>query len=296
MFFWITTGMAVILTLFLVGGLYFTMGKEGRFHMGRFFRRGGIDLLQYMPLSKELVTTKINWDGKYWTEGKDAIMNGIELEKDTTPTAEQYNKAITASGRWAGSKRPVLMATQEMFFVFSHGFLEMLGKASRFQKYMKRVQKYTKRNESAEDQTEEDQKAAAIEERKAEYQTFLDELEQIKTHINESDKYMNARGFVYGLLSQVQAGYTGVKIQTIVTADEISKYLEGAPSRVLREARQAGKNEGGLEMTKPDKGEGLPPMVKAIAISASVIMAIVIAYVVITGQNPIDSVKGVLPN
>lgn len=284
MFFWITTGFAVVFTLFLVGGLYFSMGKEGRFHMGRFFRRGGIDLLKYMPLSKQLTTTKIKWDGKYWVEGKDAIMNGIELEKDTSPTAEQYNQAITASGRWAGSKRPVLMATEEMFFVFSHGFLEMLGKASRFQKYVTR------------NKDKPNPKQAAIAERENECKTFLDEIEAIKKEVNASEKYKNAKGFVDNLLSQVQAGYTGVKIQTIVTADEISKYLEGAPSRVLREARQAGKNEGGLEMTKPDKGEGLSPTVKAVVISAGVIMTLVIAYVVISGQNPIDAVKDVLPN
>lgn len=283
MFGLIVAGFVTFFVLIIVLGQWIIAGKEGRFHIRRFIWRGGIDLLKYTPLSRELSMSKLKWDGKYWVEGKDAIMNGIELEKDTSTIAERYNKAVTGSGRWEGSKRAVLMATQEMFFTFSHEFISMLGKASRFQKYL------TKNKEA------DDPKQAAIDEQNARYTKFIEELEELKKVVKESKEYPTAKVFIEDLLSQVQAGYEGVKIQTIVTADEISKYLEGVPSRVLREARQEGKVEGALEVTKP-KEDGPSAAVKAVIISASVIMALVIAYVVITGQNPIDGVKNVLPN
>jgi len=282
MFGLLVTGFIVFFVLIIVLGQWIIAGKEGRFHIRRFISRGGIDLIKYTPLSRVLSMSRIQWDGKYWVEGKEAIMNGIELEKDTSTTAERYNKAVTGSGRWEGSKRAVLMATQEMFFTFSHEFISMLGKASRFQKLL------------IKNKDKEDPKQAAIDEQNKKYTEFIAELENIKTEVTKSTDYPTSKFFIDNLLSQVQAGYEGVKIQTIVTSDEISKYLEGVPSRVLREARQEGKVEGSLEMTKPSEA-GTSPVVKAVIISAGVIMSFVIAYIVITGQNPVDGIKSVIP-
>jgi len=284
MFFGLIAGFVVLFIIFLVGGIWFIAGKEGRFHIRRFISRGGIDLLKYRPLSKQLSMSKIKWDGKYWVEGKDAIMVGIDQQKEVSTTSERYNAAVSASGSWEGSRRPVLIATEEMFFVFSHGFLELLRKAARLQKYVQRNKK------------DRNPKAGAVAEMNAELKQFTDELESIKTLVQEDEKYKNVKSFLTDLLSQVQLGYKGTKIITTLTADEVTKFLEGATPRILQEARLEGKVEGGLEMTKPDKKEGIPPMVKALAISASVIMALIIAYVVITGSNPLEGIKDVIPS
>ena len=279
MFNLILTAFAVLLLLFLFGGLYFGLGKEGRFHLGRFVNRGGIDLIKFTPLSKELELSKIKWDGKYWVEGKDALMVGLKTKMGISKENEAYNTAISNSGRWAGSKRSVLLATQKMFIVYNHGLLELMGAASRFERFLDK------------DKTKE----AAIEEHNAEYDTFIKELEAIKKHVNTSDDYKNASSFVSDVITQVVSGYEGLKIVTAISADEISKYLSGTTSRVLQETRLEGISEGVIEMTEPDKGEGISPTIKVLAISASVVMALVIAYVAITGQNPIDGIKSVIP-
>lgn len=135
-------GIMSFLMLFLFGGaialIIFMAGSEGRFHIGRFIRRGGLDLLSYQRLSQELSMEKIKWDGKFWTNKENAVMTGIDPVMGTDPVDEQYNKAIASTARWKGNKRSVLWATEEMFFVFSHGFLDLVTKASRFQKYLKK--------------------------------------------------------------------------------------------------------------------------------------------------------------
>ena len=280
MFNLILAAFAAVLLFFLFGGIYFSLGKEGRFHMGRFFRRGGIDLIKFTPLSNELELTKIEWDGKYWKEGKDAIMVGLNTKRGISKENEAYNAAISNSGRWAGSKRTVLLATQKMFIVYTHGFVNMMKNAGIFERHVE------------EGKTKEE----AINDHNAEYTAFIDELEAIKEAVNDNDSYPKSKAFVNDMLTQVQTGYEGLKIVTTVTADEISKYLSGTTSRVLQEARLEGKSEGALEMTEPKQGEGVSPTMKAIAVSASLVMALVIAYVAITGQNPLDAVKSVLPN
>ena len=176
------------------------------------------------------------------------------------------------------------MATQEMFFTWSTGFLDMITKATRFERFM---ELFTGNPE---------QKKLAEEEYRKEYETLIEEIMDIKGTVERSKKWGKAKPLIIDLLTQVQMGYNGVKMLSIVTADEINKYLEGATPRVLMESREQGKNEGILLMKEDEKKEGLPPMVKALAISASVIMALVIAYVVITGKNPVAGIKDVLPN
>jgi len=283
MFYGLIAGFILLFIIFLVGGIWFIAGKEGRFHIRRFLSRGGIDLLKYRPLSKQLSMSKIKWDGKYWVEGKDAIMVGIDQQKEITTTSERYNQAVTSTGSWEGSRRPVLIATEEMFFVFSHGFLDLLGRATRLQKYIEK------------NKHDRNPKTAAIKELGDDTKKFVDDLETLKTHVQNTPRYQQSQSFITDLLSQVQAGYNGVRTLSIVTAEEVSKFLEGATPRILQEARLEGKVEGGLEMTQPETREGMSPTVKALAISASVIMAIVIAYVVITGSNPIEGIQGALP-
>lgn len=282
-----------VLLIFFFGGLFFTAGPEGRFMIGRFFRRSGLDVLSYQRLSQELTISKIKWDGKYWVENKKtAILTGIDPEKGTDPSTKQYNKALSSTARWAGNKRSVLWLVDEMFFTFNHGFLDTITKATWFEPYMIKAKQIIKKEQI----TETDPKTKATELIKKDYFDFLSEIETLKTQVKASKKYDKSKDFIQDLLTQVQMGYEGVKIQTILTADEINKYLEGVTPRVLMEARDEGKVEGALEMTKPDKPPGLPPMVKALAISASVIIALVIAYVAITGRNPVDGIKDVLPN
>jgi len=286
MFIGIIIAFVLVLLIFIIGGFLWSAGKEGRFMMGRFFRRGGIDLLSYERLSRQLKLDKIKWDGKYWVQGKEATMIGIEPAKGTKTTDQQYNDAVSATARWEGNKRPVLMATQEMFFTWSTGFLDMITKATRFERFM---ELFTGNPE---------QKKLAEEAYKKEYETLITEIKDIKETVEkeETGKWNTAKPLITDLLTQVQMGYNGIKMLSIVTADEINKYLEGATPRVLMESREQGKNEGILLMKEDEKKEGLPPMVKALAISASVIMALVIAYVVITGKNPVAGIKDVLPN
>jgi len=282
MFYGLIAGFALVFFIFVFGGIFWMAGPEGRFMMGRFIRRSGIDLLSYQRLSQELTLNKIKWDGKYWKDQKEyAILTGLDPAKGTDPNTKQYNKALSSTARWAGNKRPVLWTVEEMFFTFTHGFLDTLTKATWFDKYVKR---------GKEENTE------AIELIKQDYDNFNKELENLKTYVKKTDGYEKSRDFIQDILTQVQMGYTGLKIQTILTADEVNKYLEGVTPRVLMEAREEGKVEGGLEMTKPEKKEGIPPVVKMLAISASLIMALVIAYVAITGKNPVEGIKSVLPN
>lgn len=273
----------LIFIFFLVGGLWFMAGKEGRFHIRRFISRGGIDLLEYVPLSKELVMSKIKWDGKYWVSGKDSIMVGIDPAKGATDTTQSYNAAVSGSGRWKGNRRPVLMSTRNMFFTFGHGFVNMLKEASLFEKYMKKFA------------GQDEQKALALEDRQKEYTAFIEELDKIKKAVDK-ETYPKSHTFIYDLLTRVQLGYEGVKIQTIISADEISRYLDGATSQVLYESRIQGKVEGTLEQTKPKTSEGMSPQLKALAISASLVMALVIAYVVVSGgANPVETIKNAIP-
>jgi len=137
---WITATFAlgattVIAALFAVAEWYFARA-EGRHFIKRGFGGGGVDLIRHEPLSNKITLTNLKWDQGIWKLGKEAMFFGLDkLLNPMSKEDHQYNKLISESSTWAGSKRPAVIATDVVSFTITPALYSAVAKAENAEKY-----------------------------------------------------------------------------------------------------------------------------------------------------------------
>jgi len=130
-------GTTVIAALFAVAEWYFAR-QEGRHFIKRGFGGGGVDLIHHEPLSNKLTLTNLKWDGGIWKLGKEAMFFGLDkILNPETPEDRLYNKLISESSTWSGSKRPAVIATDVVSFTITPALYAAIAKAENQDKYKK---------------------------------------------------------------------------------------------------------------------------------------------------------------
>lgn len=118
-----------VLFLVLLVLTYLFMGREGRYHLKRGFSRGGVDLLSYDRFSNSFTPKTLKKEGTYWTSGRKDIYLSLEAIKNPDVNQEKYNQAISKTPHWSGNRRSVLLALDQLCFVFTPDFLSLLKSA-----------------------------------------------------------------------------------------------------------------------------------------------------------------------
>lgn len=139
---WIMTtfalgGTTVLFALIAVAFWYFAR-KEGRHFIKRGFGGSGVDLIRHEPLSNRLSLTSLKWNKGIWKLGKEAMFFG--LDKLLNPDDKEdhlYNKLISESSTWDGSKRPAVIATDVVSFTITPALYAAVAKAENEEDYVK---------------------------------------------------------------------------------------------------------------------------------------------------------------
>lgn len=130
--FGIATG---ILLITLIAVLYFAK-KEGRFFMGRGFGGAGVDLIRHEPLNNRLSLHTLKRSGDVWKLGKEYMFFGLDkIMTPENPKEKSYNRLISESSTWDGSKRPAVIATDVLSFTVTPALHASIAKAENVEKY-----------------------------------------------------------------------------------------------------------------------------------------------------------------
>lgn len=138
--FWIITTFAFLATTVLSGlvalSFWLFMKQEGRFFFMGNFDNKGIDVIRHEPLSNRLRLIRVKWNGKFFQYGKEMMFFGIEkiINPDTDPK-KQFNDVVSRMCTWAGSKRPVLVATDIMSHLITPELLALVAKSRKHNAY-----------------------------------------------------------------------------------------------------------------------------------------------------------------
>ncbi len=226
------------------------MGPEGRYHLKRGFSKKGVDLLLYNPMSNDFEPKTIKYNGKFWEFGKEAIFFGLEsIKNPATITEEQYNEAISKTPHWKGSRRPVLIATTELFYTFTPEFISFLSKAVK-----------TRMVDVIPDIEGSDKK-----------------WKYTNQNTQPSKKALDA-GLMHSLLELAKRGYGKVNVLAVSNIETVLKHIDGTTAWYIRESFDMGEDSGIQLMTRPKK-----PIIKPITIiiGAAVIIAIMLLIAVL---------------
>ena len=252
----LVTGTGFVLTL-VIFVLVFIMGAEGRYHLKRGFSGKGIDLLTYDRMTNSLSPRTIKYDGKYWTHGKDALYDSIDAIRNPSKAEEIFNNAIANTPNWKGNRRPVLFAVEELCWVFTPDFLELLERSAIKTTFNTDNILSRARDSNPEPQIE--QKKDLV-------------VDWLKKRFKDNIKTIH-------LLNPIDP-----KI--------ILDHIDGATPYALRRAHDEGEDAGILKMTKPKKGIQLGTGAK-IAVGAGAIFMIIILIVILQkGGLPIPGLGG----
>lgn len=145
--FWITTtfiaGFIAVLAIVILVAILFFAKKEGRYMIKRGTFAKGIDLLLVNPQSNKLELKVIEWAGNIWKEGKEGMMVGMSLMGDPKNVGDRlYNDLIRNTSTWAGSSRPVVMATPMMSTLLNPAFIAAANKGEAIEDKTGLIKKY----------------------------------------------------------------------------------------------------------------------------------------------------------
>lgn len=234
----IALGLAFV-GLFMVTMLMFWMlGSEGRFMLSRNISGGrGADLLQFNPLTGGLELNSINYDGKFWTRkrgnAKEGIWFGFEsLLSPDDAEGKQFNEAMTSKSYWSGCRRPVLLNSLDMDFIFTPQLSALFTQASKVEGLKK--DEVTKLADTLNEAVD-----VGL---KAKIEGLSDErLRSALTRL---------RGFY-------RAGCQSVKIVERIEPSTIKGFVDGNSSLHNVEVQDSGEVTGMLRMTRPKRpGQG----------------------------------------
>lgn len=127
-----------VLSLLLTASFWLFMKEEGRFFFMRAFDNRGIDVIRHEPLSNRLRLITVRWNGQFFQYGKEMILFGIEpLINPDTDAKKYYNDVLSRMCTWAGSRRPVLFATDIMSHMITPDLAALVAKSKKHPLYEK---------------------------------------------------------------------------------------------------------------------------------------------------------------
>jgi len=138
--FWVISTFAFIGTTIIMGlitlSFWFFMKEEGRFFFKRAFGNKGIDVIRHEPQSNRLRLIVVKWNGQFFQFGKEMMFFGIEkIINPMTEPQKYFNEVVSRMCTWAGSKRPVLFATDIMSHIITPDHLALVAKAKKHKEY-----------------------------------------------------------------------------------------------------------------------------------------------------------------
>jgi hypothetical protein len=217
---------------------YWMLGVEGRFFLSRaFFNPGGIDLAEYNPLTGTVELSVIKWDGEHWLRGAKQHQDGIwfGFKNLTTPITEdsagvglkQLNEAMASKSTWKGCRRPVLLNTQAMNFIFT----PRMG--AEFTRAAKDAGLGAKEAKTA-----------------AEHIQSIFDAGFRKTEAELAANPETLAAFKY-LRGFHKAGVQSLHVDEPIDPTLIGKYLKGQTARQVSDVRDEGITIGQLNMSRP---------------------------------------------
>jgi len=240
---------------------FILMGAEGRYHLKRGFSKKGVDLLLYNKMSNSFEQKTIKFNGKFWEFGKEAIFFGLEaLKNPENDTEESYNEAISKTPHWKYNRRPVLIATTELFYAFTPDFISFLSKGLR-----------SSTPSDFEDWPD-------IETGKS-YRKITNNPSHIK---KDNDKGIE----IYKrLLDLAKRGYGKAFVIATANIQSVLEHIDGTTAWYIREAFDMGEDSGIQLMTRPKRP--IISMTKLV-IGAAAIFGIIALLIILQ--------KGGIPN
>jgi len=127
-----------VLSWLVTASFWLFMKPEGRFFYMRTFDRKGIDVIRHEPLSNRIRLITVKWNGQFFSHGREMILFGVEsLLNPKTDAQRYYNQVVSRMCTWAGSRRPVLFATDIMSHLITPSLAALAAKSSKHEDYTK---------------------------------------------------------------------------------------------------------------------------------------------------------------
>lgn len=144
----IVLGIVTVIGFMALLSVWYFMKAEGRFFFKRSFDNQGIDVIRHQPLTDRLTLITVKWTGRFFQHAKELIFFGVgNIINPGTDPAKYYNEVVSRMCTWAGSKRPVLIATDVCSHISNPQLLATITKARKHKEYEKadkQVQEYIK--------------------------------------------------------------------------------------------------------------------------------------------------------
>ena len=239
------------------------MGPEGRFHLNRGLSGRGIDLLSYNPMTKGVESRNIRWDGQFWRAGKKGA-HGIWLRLQTLTNpkdaeSKQFNDAVTASTRWEGCKRAVLLASEEMCITLNMESAALITKSKEHSGILSRI----KPGKGSNEQSEVDDEVGRIKEalNQAIEDEDKNEVDKLTKELFEAQAAAKARamspdiedGLVALLKTMKGVGIQSLHILQPIDIADLVTFLQSASPLEMDETYESGKTAGIKLTTNPQK-------------------------------------------
>jgi len=249
-----------VLSWLVTASFWLFMKPEGRFFFLRVFDSKGIDVIRHEPLSNRLRLITVKWNGQFFSYGREMILFGVEaLLNPKTDAQKYYNQVISRMCTWAGSRRPVLFATDIMSHMITPDLAALVAKSRKDEEYKKAREKVLRifSREPYNDET-----------------ANVEYLENISENPGRSDNLGSIKVVSY--------------LET-VKPDDLQEFMEDISARDMWQVYLKGKRVNELEKKKL---LDVSPTTIAISI-AGIGFILLVAYMVYTGrlQAVVDSLR-----
>jgi hypothetical protein len=243
-----------VLSWLVTASFWLLMKPEGRFFFLRVFDGKGIDVVRHEPLSNRLRLITVKWNGQFFSYGKEMILFGVEaLLNPKTDAQKYYNQVISRMCTWAGSKRPVLFATDIMSHMITPDLAALAAKSRKNEKYEKAREKVLRifNREPYKDET-----------------ANVDYLENTVEPIEPANPQVDT------------GGITVVSYLETVKPDDLQEFMEDISARDMWQVYQKGKRVNELEKKRL---LDISPTTIAISI-AGIGLVLLLIYMVSSGR------------
>jgi len=216
-----------VLSWLVTASFWLFMKPEGRFFFLRVFDGKGIDVIRHEPLSNRLRLISVKWNGQFFSYGREMILFGVEALLNPKNDAQKYyNQVISRMCTWAGSRRPVLFATDIMSHMITPDLAALAAKSRKHEEYEKartKVLRIFNRGPYKDDSAN------------------VEYLENAVKYAEESDPQEEAGK---------SGGITVVSYLETVKPDDLYEFMEDISARDMWQVYQKGKRVNELEKKK----------------------------------------------